>query len=65
MLIHYTLYTIHYTLYIIHNLVVTNTFFKHPDAHTATWLSHGGRYWATKDYILVNRPFWPSVRDTR
>ena len=48
-----------------HDLVVTNTFFKHPDAHTATWLSPGGRYWATKDYILVNRPFWPSVRDTR
>ena len=22
----------------------TNTFFKHPDAHTATWLSPGGRY---------------------
>ena len=47
-----------------HDLVVTNTF-KHPDAHTATWLSPGGRYWATKDYILVNRPFWPSVQDTR
>ena len=43
-----------------HDLGVTNTF-KHPDAHTATWLSPGGRYWATKDYILVNRPFWPSV----
>ena len=22
-----------------HDLVVTNTFFKHPDAHTATWLN--------------------------
>ena len=32
-----------------HDLVVTNTFFKHPDAHMATWLSPGGRYWATKD----------------
>ena len=39
-----------------HDLVVTNTFFKHPDARTATWLSPGVHYWATKEYNLVLNP---------
>ena len=44
-----------------HGLVVGNTFFRHPDASTATWRAPGGENWATIDLVLVSRRFRSSV----
>lgn len=48
-----------------HGLFVANTFFKHSDQHTASWLSNTGQHWATLDLVLVSRRFRSSVLDTR
>ena len=46
-------------------MAVCNTFFRHRDAQTATWRSPNGRDWATLDYVLINQPYFGSVRDCR
>ena len=48
-----------------HGLLVANTFFKHKDEHTASWVSNTGTHWAMLDLILVSKRFQSSVRDTR
>jgi exonuclease III len=47
------------------SLLVANTFFQHPDTHTATFISNTGNRWATLDLVLVSRRFRSSVKDTR
>jgi hypothetical protein len=44
---------------------VANTFFQHPDCHTASWSSNTGRHWAAIDLVLVSRRFRSSIQDTR
>ena len=46
-------------------LLVANTFFPHPDHHTATFVSNTGNRWAALDLILVSRRFRSSIKDTR
>ena len=47
------------------SLLVANTFFPHPDHHTATFVSNTGNRWAALDLILVSRRFRSSIKDTR
>lgn len=47
------------------SLLVANTFFQHPDHHTASWTSNTGTHWAAIDLVLVSRRFRSSVQDTR
>jgi hypothetical protein len=47
-----------------HGLMVSNTFFRHRDEHTASHYNNRG-WWATPDLILVSRRFRTSVMDTR
>ena len=49
----------------VHGLFVANTFFRHRDEHTATFISNTQQHWATVDLILVSRRFRSSVMDCR
>lgn len=47
-----------------HGLMVSNTYFRHRDVHTASHYNNRG-WWATPDLVLVSKRFRTSVMDTK
>lgn len=48
-----------------HSLVITNTLFKHKEAHNNTWMHPRSKHWHLLDYIIVRQRDMKEVRDTR
>ncbi|XP_063586262.1 uncharacterized protein LOC134763626 [Penaeus indicus] len=47
------------------NLVITNTLFKHKDAHKVTWMHPRSKHWHLLDYIINRQQDLGDILDTR
>ncbi|XP_063598682.1 uncharacterized protein LOC134775152 [Penaeus indicus] len=47
------------------NLVITNTVFKHKDAHKVTWMHPRSKHWHLLDYIITRQQDLGNILDTR
>ncbi|XP_063585355.1 uncharacterized protein LOC134762738 [Penaeus indicus] len=47
------------------NLVITNTVFKHKDAHKVTWMHPRSKHWHLLDYIITRQQDLGDILDTR
>lgn len=47
------------------NLVITNTVFKHKDAHKVTWMHPRSKHWHLLDYIITRHQDLCEILDTR
>ena len=47
------------------SLVITNTVFKHKDAHKVTWMHPRSKHWHLLDYIITRQQDLSEILDTR